>query len=37
MSEFKLHPTRRGFIQGSVATAGLGALTLSPFGPAFAA
>ncbi len=37
MSEFKLHPTRRGFIQGGVATAGLGALTLSPFGPAFAA
>ena len=37
MSEFKLHPTRRGFMKGSVATAGLGALTLSPFGPAFAA
>ena len=36
MSKFKLHPTRRGFIQGSVATAGVGALTLSPFGPAFA-
>ena len=37
MSKFKLQPTRRGFIQGSVATAGVGALTLSPFGPAFAA
>ncbi|MCH7633466.1 MAG: twin-arginine translocation signal domain-containing protein [Proteobacteria bacterium] len=37
MSEFKLHPTRRGFMKGSTAAAGLGALTLSPFGPAFAA
>ena len=36
MSKFKLHPTRRGFIQGSAAAAGVGALTLSPFGPAFA-
>ena len=37
MSKFKLHPTRRGFIQGGAAAAGVGALTLSPFGPAFAA
>ncbi|MCH7711812.1 MAG: twin-arginine translocation signal domain-containing protein, partial [Proteobacteria bacterium] len=27
MSEFKLHPTRRGFMKGSTAAAGLGALT----------
>ncbi len=37
MSDVTLKPSRRGFVKGTAATVGLGALAMSPFGAAFGA